>query len=77
MRRISLDVDSSEIDSEHFRNHEHDCHRLKRILREHGWDASLQECYQLWDKRSNAVEAGWLFFPDSDEEVFEEVEYYL
>ena len=50
-----------------------DCLRIQRICAEHGECISLDDAYHLWDKHSEMFAAGWLFLPDNDEDVWEEL----
>jgi len=47
-----------------------DCIRIKRVLLDHGCDASLWECEKMWKEYSESMCAGWLFLPESDEDLF-------
>jgi hypothetical protein len=51
-----------------------DCKRIQQILLDHGYEASLKECQKLWQKRSDDWCAGWLILPDSDDEIWSDLE---
>ncbi len=59
-----------EIVSEHGERYIDDIKRIKRILIEHDYNASLTLAEMLWDRYSDSMCAGWMGLPDEDEEVF-------
>lgn len=54
-----------------------DCRRIKVILLNKGYDASLAECEILWEMYSDSMAAGWMSLPSGDDEVFSCIQYYL
>lgn len=54
-----------------------DVKRIQQVLRDRGYDASLFECEMLWSKYSDSMAAGWMILPDSDNEVFDCISYYI
>lgn len=71
--------DSNELEFNFDVNYLHDCLRLKGILESKGYQVdSLDDCYNLWDRYSNTMAAGWMMMGDEgDEEVFGYISYYL
>jgi hypothetical protein len=63
------------IDTEHFRDHRHDCEKLKNILLEKGYSSSVYDCYNLWSDYSDGYAAGWMLLPDEDEEIWNAIKY--
>jgi len=47
-----------------------DCERIQRILRDKGYNATLQQCEELWDDYSDSMAAGWMGLGDNDEDVY-------
>lgn len=66
-----------EIVSSHGQEYIDDIKRIKRILIEHGYNATLTLAEVLWEKYSESMCAGWMSLPDNDEEVFDCISYYL
>ena len=54
-----------------------DITRIKKILIEKGYNATLTVSEMLWDKYSDSMCAGWMNLPDEDEEVFNCISSYL
>jgi hypothetical protein len=66
-----------EIISEHGEHHKEDIRRIKNILIEKGYNASMTHAEMLWDRFSSSMAAGWMILPESDDEVFNCIRYYL
>jgi len=66
-----------EIISEHGERYIDDIRRIKKILRERDYDATLTISEALWDKYSYSMAAGWMTLPDDDEEVFDCIKSYF
>lgn len=58
-------------------NYPEDCERIKKVLSERGYWATLFECQVLWSMYSQSMAAGWLILPEKDEDVFNCVQYYF
>jgi cephalosporin-C deacetylase-like acetyl esterase len=65
------------IKSWHEMNYPDDVKRIKRVLEEHDYSATNSQCVELWRMYSGSMCAGWLFLPDSDDEIFECIASYL
>lgn len=48
-----------------------DARRIKTALDNAGVRTTTYEAYVAWDKYSDSMCAGWLFLPDTDEEIVE------
>lgn len=59
-----------EIISEHGEMYRGDIERIKKILIEKDYNATLTTTEMLWDKYSDSMCAGWMGLPDDDEDVF-------
>lgn len=46
-----------------------DCIRIRNCLNIIGYDASLIDAENLWNKHSDDVCANWLYLPKTDEEL--------
>lgn len=46
-----------------------DCIRIQKALLSKGFEATLSECQELWEERSERWDAGWLILPESEEEI--------
>lgn len=51
-----------------------DCIRIKNVLLEKGYDATLKECEELWQEFSNSMCAWWLYLPDTDDMLLSNIE---
>ena len=47
-----------------------DCIRIKEVLLNNWYDATLEECEDLREKYSESMCAWWIILPDSDDELF-------
>ena len=54
-----------------------DCRRIQKVLLDHGYQADLRDCAEVWGKYSDDFCAGWLHLPDEDEDLFSSIEYIL
>lgn len=63
--------------TEHGQRYIEDIKRIKNILIEKGYNATLTNSESLWDKYSDSMEAGWISLPDEDEAVFSCIKSYL
>jgi hypothetical protein len=54
-----------------------DCKRIQDVLVERGLEASLSECEELWSAYSDSLCAGWMMLPDSDEEIYDSISYFI
>lgn len=45
------------------------CKIIRKVLFEKGYDATLDECYYLWEMVSRDSHANWLKVPDDDDEL--------
>jgi len=66
-----------EIISEHGEKYREDILRIKKILIEKGYNATLTVAEHLWDKYSHSMAAGWMNLPDNDDDVFGCIRTYL
>ena len=48
--------------------------RIQSVLRAYGYDATLAECEKLWAYTSDDFAAQWLILPESDIELWEQIE---
>jgi hypothetical protein len=55
--------------SSYMKSHLEDCNRIKSVLESAGIAVSVYEAYLMWETYSDRYAAGWLFLPDSDEEI--------
>lgn len=74
MRRINQ---KDEPRSEHERYHWSDCERIQSALLNYGIEASINECYDVWDEYSDKRAAGWLCLPDSDDDIYYEISHLI
>ena len=54
-----------------------DCERIQRILLDRGYNATLQQCDDLWSSYSDSMCAGWMRLNKEDEDVFNNVVYQI
>ena len=54
-----------------------DLERIQRILKERDYNATYEQCEQLWSAYSESMAAGWMGLPEDDEEVFEHISFYI
>ena len=54
-----------------------DCVRIVKALLDVGYVITPYEAEMLWSTYSDRVDAGWLFLPDTDEEIVAAVRTYL
>jgi hypothetical protein len=47
-----------------------DCRRIRRVLREHGFEVTMREAARLWTAYSETMAAGWMDLPDYDDVVY-------
>lgn len=67
----------SDIDEE-IRPYLDDCNKIKDILANQGYIATLQQCYDLWSEYSDSMAAGWMSMRDlSDESIWNTVRLYI
>jgi hypothetical protein len=50
-----------------------DSQRIQTLLQEHGYDLTLSECCDLWEKRSNEYDAGWLILPKEKDDLLKDL----
>lgn len=48
-----------------------DCKRIQKVLEQNDTEATLAECEELWIEWSSSLSAGWLFLPETDDEIWE------
>jgi hypothetical protein len=48
-----------------------DCHRIRRVLSNHGVEATIAEAEAVWSLHSEGMAAGWLFLPKNDDELWQ------
>ena len=53
-----------------------DVTRIQNVLAATGRYASRAECEYLWEKYSDSLAAGWIYLPDTDEELLNCIEGY-
>lgn len=53
-----------------------DVTRIQEALARTGRYASREECTYLWEKYSDSMAAGWLYLPETDEEILSCISYY-
>lgn len=58
-------------------DYDHDLQRMRRVLNEHGYDASRQDLYQAWLAYSESSAAGWMCLSDEDDYVVQTLMLYL
>lgn len=54
-----------------------DCIKIKEAFKEHGYAASLWQCYDVWSEYSESYAAGWLSVPTSNNEIFESLKRFI
>jgi hypothetical protein len=54
-----------------------DCLRIQRVCLEKGYYGGISECEDIWQEYSTELCAGWLFLPDTDEELWLQIEKYV
>jgi hypothetical protein len=50
-----------------------DCKRMQGILYNNGYDATITECFDWWDKMSHKNFSSWLSLPNDDTELFKKL----
>lgn len=55
-------------------DYKEDIKRIQKVLLDNGFEASLTECHDFWDNYSFERSATWLILPESDEDLFKELE---
>jgi len=55
--------------------HLQDVLRLQRVMLENGYEADLLSAAQIWEDYSDDMCAGWIFLPDDDDELWQEIEW--
>ena len=68
MRKIAEEFQLESID------YPHDCQRIRQVLLENGYVASLQECEIMWRTYSQSMAAEWMGLPDDDDRLYEILE---
>ena len=48
-----------------------DCLRIVAQVNKLGYDCTLMEAEEMWNKYSDKVEAGWIGLPDTEEDLAE------
>ena len=52
-----------------------DCHRIQQALLNHGYTSDIQDCYELWSDYSDRYAAGWIGFPEDDDDLWYRISY--
>lgn len=55
-------------------DYKEDIKRIQKVLLDNGFEASLTECHNFWDNYSFERSATWLILPESDKDLFKELE---
>ena len=55
--------------------HLQDVLRLQRVMLENGYEADLPSAAQIWEDYSDDRRAGWLYLPDDDSELWQEIKH--
>lgn len=57
-------------------NHEFhkDVERIQRVMKEHGYDIDYFSASEIWTLISESFCAQWLIMPESDEELFKDID---
>lgn len=50
---------------------------IRNAINHMGFDVSLDESFQLWEKYSDSMAAGWMNVPNNPVEIFRCVEFYI
>ena len=50
--------------------HLSDVERIQSCCLQHGYEADLKECADIWNNYSNMFAAGWMGLPNDDEELW-------
>ena len=48
-----------------------DCKRIARVSFDHNIYITLDEAHKIWDEYSDRVCAGWIFLPDSNDDLWD------
>lgn len=54
-----------------------DLERIALVLAQQGYVSTPEQCQLLWEMYSDSLCAGWLFLPESDEDLFEAVRCFI
>lgn len=54
-----------------------DVKRIQRVAAAHGVHLQFYSAKALWDEESDSMCAGWLFLPESDDDLWETVRHRL
>jgi len=54
-----------------------DCERIVNIALDHRYLLSVSQAEDVWSEVSEMYAAGWLFLPDSDDELWADIEAFL
>lgn len=55
----------------------HDCKRIVQIMEDRGFQCTVKQAKELWEKFSDSMAAGWMRLPDEDDHVFSNISYYF
>jgi len=44
--------------------------RMQRLLAENGYSSDASDCDKLWREYSDSMAAGWLYLPETDDELW-------
>ena len=55
-------------------DYKEDIKRIQKVLLDNGFEASLTECHNFWDNYFFERSATWFILPESDKDLFEELE---
>jgi len=70
MRKATLKIEDA-------RDNRNDAQPIVEALWRLGIEISLRDAWEAWEKHSESMAAGWLFLPDTDEEILSSISYYL
>lgn len=51
--------------------------QVQQVAADHGVELSLKDAQDLWLMYSESMAAGWMMFPDTDEEIWSIIDRYL
>lgn len=51
-----------------------DAERIVKVMADHGYRCSTDQAIQLWERASDCMAAGWLCLPDTDYDLFLELQ---
>ncbi len=64
-------------DYSHDEQYKYDCEKIQIVLLKKGYIPTLNDCYDLWDKFSDSMAAGWINLPEDEEEIWYSINSYI